>query len=104
MGLVLVIALWALLRGACSSGDLPTAIVDNGRKFAAAMANKNVGTILVRRYALVVNDIDFAGLPLPVLLTRNITVRGDVAALEYWPFLFLNGSHKVGAWVIRGFG
>ncbi|KAG2450428.1 hypothetical protein HYH02_004930 [Chlamydomonas schloesseri] len=69
--------------------------VDNGAKFAAALANNNVDTIVVRRFALVLNDFDFGALPdVPIKLTRNITVRGDTS-LGYWPFLFLGGSQRM---------
>ncbi|KAG2441020.1 hypothetical protein HXX76_003873 [Chlamydomonas incerta] len=72
------------------------ATVETGPKFAAAMADNNVGTIVVRRFALVLNDSDFEalGVNIPIKILRNVTVRGD-AALGYWPFLYLGGSYRM---------
>jgi hypothetical protein len=82
-----------------------TAYVRSGPEFATAVADPSVGTVRLAQPSISVTVTDWASgagsQPLPLVLTRNVTVEGD-PALGAWPIIdFENAKGVVRAWCRR---
>ncbi|PNH07257.1 hypothetical protein TSOC_006295 [Tetrabaena socialis] len=68
----------------------------SGAELAAAFADEGVSTVLVEAGGdLTLADSDWEGIPVPVRLSRNFTIRGSAAPQASWPVLHLLARQKV---------
>ncbi len=76
-----------------------TVPVKSGPEFATAMADPGVGVIRLASMVVSItmddwNSINSSENPLPLVLTRNVTIEGD-PGLADWPALDFNGAKRV---------
>ncbi|PNH07263.1 hypothetical protein TSOC_006301, partial [Tetrabaena socialis] len=91
-----VLVAFVVVDGEAANHERDVRTARSGVELAAAFADEGVSTVLVEAGGdLTLAESDWEGIPLPVRLSRNFTIRGSAAPQASWPVFRLMAKRKV---------